>query len=231
MEVNFEYVNPFDEKYNYLMRVEHLGRYYFASERLKNFKKVLDVACADGYGTKILSQRVASVDGIDRNEEYLRVARTKYNSNNINYKCIDVDKKTITDTYDGIVCFETLEHLKYPKKFLHNLYDILDNNGVMLLSVPNSDYEIIENGKNKDSFHLHIFKYDNIVKMLYEIEFKIDKVLGQSYINKIVNNEIKNYSITSVENDAKTIGYPNQEEIEKTYSYIFILNKGVDPNE
>ena len=101
----------------------------------------------------------------------------------------------------------------------------------MLLSVPNSDYEIIENGKNKDSFHLHIFKYDDIVKMLYEIGFKIDKVLGQSYINKIVNNEIKNYSITSVENDAKTIGYPNQEEIEKTYSYIFILNKGVDPNE
>lgn len=231
MEVNFEYINPFDEQYDYMMRIEHLGRYYFASERLKKFKKVLDVACADGYGTKILSQRVVSVDGIDRNEEYLRVARTKYNSNNINYKCIDVDKKTITDTYDGIVCFETLEHLKYPKKFLHNLYDILNNNGVMLLSIPNSDYEIIENGKNKDSFHLHIFKYDDIVKMLYEIGFKIDKVLGQSYINKIVNNEIKNYSITSVENDAKTIGYPNQEEIEKTYSYIFILNKGVDPNE
>lgn len=231
MEVNFEYINPFDEQYDYMMRIEHLGRYYFASERLNNFKKVLDVSCADGYGTKILSQRVASVDGIDRNEEYLRVARTKYNSNNINYKCIDVDKKTINDTYDGIVCFETLEHLKYPKKFLHNLYDILDNNGVMLLSVPNSDYEIIENGKNKDSFHLHIFKYDDIIKMLYEIGFKIDKVLGQSYINKIVNNEIKNYSITSVENDAKTIGYPNQEEIEKTYSYIFILNKGVDPNE
>lgn len=231
VEVNFEYINPFDERYDYMMRIEHLGRYYFASDRLKNFKKVLDVACADGYGTKILSQSIAIVDGIDRNEEYLRVARTKYNSNNINYKCIDVDNKVITGTYDGIVCFETLEHLKYPKKFLHNLYDILNNKGVMILSIPNSDYEIIENGKNKDSFHLHVFKYDDIVKMLYEIGFRIDKVLGQSYINKIVNKEIKDYRITNIIDDAKTIAYPKDNDIKKTYSYIFVLNKGVDFNE
>ena len=39
MEVNYEYINPFDENYNYLMRVEHLGRYYFAADLLKNYKK------------------------------------------------------------------------------------------------------------------------------------------------------------------------------------------------
>lgn len=48
MEIYFEYVNPFDERYNYFMRAEHLGCYYFASD----FNKVLDVACAEGYGIK-----------------------------------------------------------------------------------------------------------------------------------------------------------------------------------
>ncbi len=231
MEVNFEYVNPFDEKYNYLMRVEHLGRYYFASDFFSKFHKVLDVACADGYGTMILSQKIVNVVGIDKNEEYLNIARTKYHSNNINYKCIDLDAESIIEKYDGIVCFETLEHLKYPKKFLNNLYDILNDNGFIILSIPNSKYEIIENGKNKDSFHLHIFKYDEIIKMLKEVGFNIEKVYGQSYINEIVNKEIFDYSITNVENDAKTIGYPNQEEVEKTYSYIFILNKGGNTHE
>ena len=231
MEVNFEYIDPFDEEYNYLMRAEHLGRYYFAAENLKKYNRVLDVACADGYGTKILSQSIDNVVGIDRNEKYLRVARTKYNSDNITYKCIDVDDQAIIGMYDGIVCFETLEHLKYPKKFLQNLYEILDNDGLMILSIPNLEYEIIENGINKDSFHLHIFKYNDFVKMLDDIGFKIKKVLGQSYINKIVNKEIKEYKITNIIADAKTIAYPNGDDISKTYSYIFVLNKEVDPNE
>ena len=95
----------------------------------------------------------------------------------------------------------------------------------MILSVPNSEYEIIENGKNKDSFHLHVFKYDEIVNMLKEVGFNIKKIYGQSYINKIVNGDIKEYKLSNVIDDAKNIAYPNEEDINKTYSYIFILNK------
>ncbi len=225
MEVNFEYINPYDEKYDYLMRIEHLGRYYFASQILTNYKNVLDIACADGYGTKLLSQSIASVVGIDKNEKYLQIAKTKYNGDNITYKCVNVDNKPISGTYDGIVCFETLEHLKYPQKLLNNLHDILDDNGVIILSIPNSKYEIIENGKNKDSFHLHTFKYADFIELLNNTGFIINKVLGQSYINKIVNKEIKEYKITNVINDAQTIAYPDEVDINKTYSYIFILNK------
>ena len=231
MEINYEYVDPFDEKYDYLMRIEHLGRYYFASNLLKNCEKVLDIACADGYGTKILSESVDYVVGIDRNEKYLNVAKTKYDSDNIEYKCIDVDEETVLDKYDGIVCFETLEHLKYPERLLHNLYNILDKDGVMILSIPNSKYEIVENGQNKDSFHLHIFDYNKVIKMFEKVGFFVEKVYGQSYINKIVNKEIDKYELTNVSNDAKTIAFPNEDDIDKTYSYIFILKKEGNLNE
>ncbi len=225
MKINYEYINPFDENYDYLMRIEHLGRYFFASDILKNYSKVLDVACADGYGTKILSQNVINVVGIDKNEKYLDVAKTKYNNDNIKYECLDLDLNNINGSYDGIVCFETLEHLKYPDNFLKNLYNILDENGIIVLSIPNSEYEIIENGQNKDSFHLHVFKYEDIIEKLQNIGFNINKVYGQSYINKIVNKEIEEYELTDVINDARTIAYPNEEDIKKTYSYIFILSK------
>lgn len=225
MEVNFEYIDPFDESYDYLMRIEHLGRYFFAADIFKNYSRVLDVACADGYGSKILSQNITNVVGIDRNDEYLNIAKTKYNGDNIEYKLIDLDSETIEGTYDGIVCFETLEHLKYPDTFLKNIYNILDDKGTMILSIPNSKYEIIENGKNKDSFHLHVFKYEDIINKLQNVGFYINKVYGQSYINKIVNKEIEEYKLTNIINDAKTIAYPNEEDINKTYSYIFILNK------
>ena len=225
MEVNYEYINPYDEKYDCLMRIEHLGRYFFAADLLKNYQNVLDVACADGYGTKILSENVTHVDGVDRNEKYLNIATSKYNNDNIEYKVIDLDNEVINGLYDGIVCFETLEHLKYPDKLLNNLYNILDSNGVLILSIPNSSYEIIENGHNKDSFHLHVFEYNEIINKLQNVGFRINKVYGQSYINKIVNKEIDDYKLTNINNDAKTIAYPNEEDISKTYSYIFVLSK------
>ena len=69
METNYEYVNPYNSKYDYLMRIEHLGRYFFFFFFLKDFNNVLDIACADGYGTMVLSNDVVNVVGVDRNEE------------------------------------------------------------------------------------------------------------------------------------------------------------------
>ena len=225
MNINFEYIDPFDEKYDYLFRIEHLARYYFAAEELNRFEKVLDVACANGYGTQILSQKALRVIGVDKNKEYLKIAEHKYSNKNIEFNCIDVDRENIEGLFDGIVCFETLEHLKYPEKLLKNLYNILTNNGTMILSVPNSNYEVIENGKNKDPFHLHIFEYNEIIDLIEKSGFIIEKVYGQSYTNKIVNKEIEEYELTNLVNDAKTIAYPNEEDINKTYSYIFVLKK------
>lgn len=225
MDINVEYINPFDEKYDYFMRVEHLGRYYFASKVLKNFENVLDVACADGYGVNLLSKHVKKIVGVDRKKEYLDIAKKRYKSPNIVFYQIDVDLEPIPGKYDGIACFETIEHVRYPEKFLNTLYNILENNGTLILSVPNSKYEVIENGKNKDTYHLHVFDINELQELIKEIGFKIEGIYGQSYINKIVNKDITDYYITNVSDDAKIVGYPNKEDVDKTYSYIFLLKK------
>lgn len=225
MDINVEYINPFDEEYDYFMRVEHLGRYYFASKVLKNFNNVLDVACADGYGVNLLSRHVKKVVGVDRKKEYLDIAKKRYKIPSIEFHQIDVDFEDIPGKYDGIVCFETIEHVRYPEKFLNTLYNVLEDNGTLLLSVPNSKYEVIENGKNKDSYHLHVFNINELQELIKSKGFKICNIYGQSYINKIVNKEITDYYVTNVSDDAKIVGYPNEEDIDKTYSYIFVLKK------
>lgn len=225
MNINLEYVDSFDDKYDYWMRVEHLGRYLWACDILKDKENVLDIACANGYGTSVLSNSVGKVFGLDRNEEYIKIAKNKYNKENIEYIKFDVDNERIKDKYDAIVCFETLEHVKYPKKLLNNLYQCLNKNGTLLLSVPNSKYEVIENGKNKDSFHLNIFEYNELINLIKNEKFKIEKILGQSYTNKIVNNLIPEINKTDIFKDAVNVGYPNEIDISYTYSYIFLLKK------
>ncbi len=220
VDVNYEYIDPFDLKYNYLLRVEHLGRYLFAGQLLKGYDSVLDVACANGYGSYVLSKSVNKVLGIDK--DYID---EKYKRDNIEFLKLDLNNNKIEGKYNAIVCFETIEHLLNPDMFLDNLYNILDDKGILILSVPNSLYEINEKGELNDKYHVNVFKVEEIIRMFKKHKFYVKDVYGQSYINKIVNKEIKDYKTTTLDEDARGIGYPNKEELNKSYSYIFILNK------
>ena len=54
---------------------DHLARYDFAC-KFVNRKKVLDIACGMGYGSKMLSKAGAlCVDGVDISEEAIEYAK------------------------------------------------------------------------------------------------------------------------------------------------------------
>src|SRR5437868_454572 len=61
-----------------ILALEHYHRYMYASRFVTN-KRVLDVACGDGYGSAFLSQHAAEVLGIDGDEERIALAARKYN--------------------------------------------------------------------------------------------------------------------------------------------------------
>ena len=218
-----EYVDAFDERYNYWMRAEHLARYLWARDFLTPHQTVLDFACANGYGTKILSSGAQSVVGIDRNPTYLDIARKQYSASNISYQQLDVNLHPIQGKYDIIVCFETIEHVKYPEQLLQNFHQILNPGGLLLLSVPNSAYEKIENDHNKDPYHLHIFQHNELLKMFHSAGFKIAQSFGQSYTNKMVNNLAPEVKKTDILTDASKLAYPDTTDIPLSYSYIFVL--------
>jgi SAM-dependent methyltransferase len=91
---------------------EHLARYRFA-QRFCEEKRVADIACGTGYGTKILAEVAASVVGYDK--EPL-----------CGNRIIDLEKQSWNDKYDVIVSFETLEHLDNPEFFLENALKTAD---------------------------------------------------------------------------------------------------------
>ena len=63
---------------------EHIHRYFFASKFVKD-KKVLDLACGEGYGSDILSKTAKSVVGIDINKTTILHAQRKYLAKNIKF--------------------------------------------------------------------------------------------------------------------------------------------------
>ena len=52
------------------------------------------------------------------------------------YLCDIADIPVLNDFYDGIICAETLEHVKDPEIVLKEAYRILKPHGILLISVP-----------------------------------------------------------------------------------------------
>lgn len=86
-----------------IVDAQHLARYRFARDFVRG-KRVADIACGSGYGTKMPREVAASVDGYD------------IKNFGFNY-VIDLEREVWKPDYDVIVSFETLGHLANPEFF------------------------------------------------------------------------------------------------------------------
>lgn len=114
----------------------HKSRYSFAKEYVKD-KNVLDIACGVGYGTAILKDAGAKrVVGIDLSKDAINHATKIYGSEGILFSVGDAQDLKISEIFDVIVSFETIEHLAYPEKFLSSINKYLKPGGIFIVSTP-----------------------------------------------------------------------------------------------
>ncbi len=113
---------------------EHVYRYGFAS-RFVAGKRVLDIACGEGYGSAAL-QKAGAVDviGVDIAEDVCCHAREKYG---IDARTGSAEQIPVADaSIDVIVSFETIEHVSNPLRFLDECLRVLVLNGRLIVSTP-----------------------------------------------------------------------------------------------
>ena len=118
--------------------VEHWHRYHFAS-RWAAGRRVLDVACGEGYGTALLARSAASVVGIDISAQAIEHAKSAYSAlANAEFVCASCTALPLeAASVDVAVSFETIEHIAEQSQFLDELARVLKPGGVLLLSCPN----------------------------------------------------------------------------------------------
>jgi len=114
---------------------EHVYRYAFASRFVKG-KRVLDIACGEGYGAAALQKAgAAHVIGVDISESVCLHARTKYG---LDARPGTAEQIPVADeSVDVIVSFETIEHVPDTAHFLDECVRILVPGGRLIISTPN----------------------------------------------------------------------------------------------
>jgi 2-polyprenyl-3-methyl-5-hydroxy-6-metoxy-1,4-benzoquinol methylase len=114
---------------------EHVYRYAFAS-RFVSGKRVLDIACGEGYGAAALQKAgAAHVIGVDISESVCLHARSKYG---LDARPGPAEQIPLADgSVDVIVSFETIEHVPDTSRFLDECVRVLVPGGRLLISTPN----------------------------------------------------------------------------------------------
>jgi len=157
---------------------EHLHRYAYATQFVRN-KRVLDLACGEGYGSCLLARTAESVVGIDIDKRAIKHARNKYIKQNLEFKVGSITEIPIAGThlFDVAVCFEALEHVEDHQKLLSEVKRLLSPDGVFIVSTPNKKVYTDEPQFN-NPFHVHELYFDEF-RDLFEKYFKNVKFLGQ----------------------------------------------------
>lgn len=124
-------------------------------------KKALDVGCRSGYFSKILEEAGYEVTSIDIEKKYEKCQIVNVN-NPMSYK---------NNYFDIIWCSEVIEHLDKPQETLIEFKRILNREGKVVLTTPNSQFWVFrilklfglppQKIQRKD--HIHFFSIKDIL--------------------------------------------------------------------
>ena len=133
-----------------VMVAEHMQRYLSIAPLIKG-KKIIDIACGEGYGSEILARSAASVTGMDISVEAVEHAAAKYRRDNLSFRVGSIsDIPEENSSLDAIVSFETIEHVPEELQwdFIREAKRVLKDEGFLVISTPNKK-------EYSDSFQYH----------------------------------------------------------------------------
>lgn len=111
-------------------------RYHFVAPYVKD-RRVLDVACGSGYGTRMCKdQGAVSAVGIDIESEAVAFAKQRYGAEGLEFLEGNACDFHLNQRFDTIVSFETIEHVPDVSGFLDCVNDHLEPDGVFIVSTP-----------------------------------------------------------------------------------------------
>ncbi|HEX2535717.1 MAG TPA: methyltransferase domain-containing protein [Chitinophagaceae bacterium] len=102
--------------------------------------EVLDVGCGNGVISRSLGEQGFRVRGIDISEKTIEKAKSLNRFPNVRFEVVSAEQLVADgQRYHAVICSEVLEHLHEPGKLLSTLHNVLHENGILIVTVPNGN--------------------------------------------------------------------------------------------
>jgi SAM-dependent methyltransferase len=117
-----------------------LSRYKFAAKMLSGCRHVLEIGCADAFGTRIVRQAGPEVTAVDFDPIFIENARQTMDARwPVDFAVHDMTETAFgANTFDGAFALDVIEHITPEKEdaFVANVVRSLTPHGVLLLGCP-----------------------------------------------------------------------------------------------
>ncbi|KPL55707.1 3-demethylubiquinone-9 3-methyltransferase [Prosthecomicrobium hirschii] len=109
-------------------------------EKASKGRTLIDVGCGNGSVTKLMSLRGYTCIGLDASVEGVRLANEMYPDIEILQGSAYDDLSSLHGTFDVVMSLEVVEHLYDPRKYAANLYSLVKEEGIVIISTPYHGY-------------------------------------------------------------------------------------------
>lgn len=168
--------------------------YEIVSDQL--YGDVLEIGCGEGYGIEHLIKHSISLTVLDKSKVSLKAIKERYPEVKTLHSTIPPLNGIESNSFDCIVSFQVIEHLKNPNLFIEEICRVLKPNGIAFITTPNKIKTIARNPWHIKEFDFH-------------------------ELGEIVKNYFNLFSIQGIEGNAKTDQYyrKNNLAVEKIMKY------------
>ncbi|PZR27821.1 MAG: hypothetical protein DI535_08720 [Citrobacter freundii] len=107
-------------------------------DKLPKGAEILDVGCGNGIISRSLGKEGFNVKGVDVSDKAIEKATALNTFPNVRFEVMSAEQ-LIADgqKYHAVICSEVLEHLNEPSKLLVSLQQLLHDDGILIVTVPN----------------------------------------------------------------------------------------------
>jgi SAM-dependent methyltransferase len=171
----------------------HIARYALARDVCRG-RKVLDLACGEGYGSRLmLDWGATDVVGIDVSEETVANARARFGRDGLRYLSGDAEKVEALlagEQFDLIISLETIEHLQNPAAYLKALTRLRAPDGEIFISCPN-DWWYYPKAEQSNPYHIRKYSYDEFLALVTPVLGEPDAIALGLPVTGFINVPMK----------------------------------------
>jgi len=132
-----------------------LSRYKFVAKMLCRKDNVLEIGCADGFGSRVVKQEVGKLTAVDFDPIFIENAKqisdsrwpVKFVTHNMLHGPVVASPK-----FDACYCCDVIEHIEpsFEDVFMRNLAESLTNDGLAIVGCPSLESQVYASPPSKE---------------------------------------------------------------------------------
>lgn len=148
-----------------------LSRYKFVSKMMHGKQNILEVGCADAFGTRIVQQECKNVTVIDFDPVFIEdVMNRNSDAWKLSAYVHDILSGPVQGIFDGIFSLDVLEHIEKrdEKTFCRNIVSSLSDSGVLIVGTPSLQSQVYASPPSREG-HINCKSGDELRDLFSEL--------------------------------------------------------------